>query len=139
MYILAFLPSTTAIRLFISTPASSLTSATAAATSLNLPTPEGSITTRSGLNCSTTCLRERAKSPTSVQQMQPLFISVTSMPAFFMKPLSMPISPNSFSMSTTRWPLYTLAIISLMKVVFPAPRKPDTISTFVIIYSPFWL
>ena len=33
--------------------------------------------------------------------MQPEFISVTSMPASFMKPPSTPISPNSFSMRTS--------------------------------------
>ena len=41
------------------------------------------------------------KSPVRLQQMQPEFISVTSMPASFMKPPSTPISPNSFSMRTS--------------------------------------
>ena len=68
--------------------------------------------------------------------MQPEFISVTSMPASFMKPLSIPISPNSFSMRTTFSSLKTFEISSLMNVVLPAPKKPEIISTFII-YSFF--
>ena len=68
--------------------------------------------------------------------MQPEFISVTSIPASFMKPLSIPISPNSFSMRTTFSSLKTFEISSLMNVVLPAPKKPEIISTFII-YSFF--
>ena len=70
-------------------------------TSESFPTPEGSMTMRSGENFSSTSLKALAKSPTSEQQMQPEFISVISMPASLRKPPSTPISPNSFSMSTT--------------------------------------
>ena len=41
------------------------------------------------------------KSPTKEQQIHPEFISVTSTPASFKKPPSIPISPNSFSISTS--------------------------------------
>ena len=60
----------------------------------------GSITILSGPYSSLTNFKALAKSPTRVQQMHPEFISVTSMPASCMKRLSMPISPNSFSIST---------------------------------------
>ena len=137
MYILAFLPSATVIRLSISTPASSCMSITAFATSDSLPTPDGSMMMRSGWNSSLTCFSDFAKSPTSVQQMHPEFISVTSMPEFCMKRLSIPISPNSFSMSTVFSSLYAFEISSFMNVVFPAPRNPDIISTFAMIFSLF--
>ena len=60
---------------------------------------------RSGWYSLITLVRALPKSPTKEQQMQPEFISVMLMPASFRKPPSMPISPNSFSMSTSFWPL----------------------------------
>ena len=48
------------------------------------------------------------------------------------KPPSIPISPNSFSTRTTFLPAYTSLINFCINVVFPAPRKPEIISIFVI-------
>ena len=78
-----------------------LISITALITSESLPTPDGSIIILSGENCAKTFLRASPKSPTNEQQIQPEFISVISIPASFKKPPSMPISPNSFSISTS--------------------------------------
>ena len=110
---------------------------TARITSLSLPTPDGSISTRSGAKRSSTSPSARLKSPTKLQQMQPEFISVISMPASFKKAPSMPISPNSFSISTSFSPAKASAIIFLISVVLPAPRKPEKISIFVIVYTSF--
>ena len=104
MYILTLFTSATVAKQFSFTSRSSATAATARVTSLSLPTPEGSMRMRSGANWSMTFFSASRKSPTRLQQMQPEFISVISMPASFRKPPSMPISPNSFSMSTSFWP-----------------------------------
>ena len=132
MYILVFLPSTTVMALPISIPASFSTPSTAFTTSESLPTPDGSMMMRSGFRSVMTFFSASLKSPTSVQQMQPEFISVISTPASFKKPPSIPISPNSFSISTSFWPAYTSLISCLINVVLPAPKNPDTMSTFVI-------
>ena len=136
-YNLAFFPSTTVILPSISISASFFTSSMAFTMSDNFPTPEGSIITRSGWYSSSTFLRASLKSPTSVQQIQPEFISVISIPASFKKPPSMPISPNSFSISTSFSPANAWLINCLINVVFPAPKKPEIISTFVILIAPF--
>ena len=73
---------------------------------MTFPTPDGSIIILSGENCKYTFSSASAKSPTREQQIQPEFISVISMPASFIKPPSMPISPNSFSIKTTFSPAY---------------------------------
>ena len=53
-----------------------------------------------------------------------------------MKPPSIEISPNSFSIKTT----FSLPKDSftnfLINVVFPAPKKPEIISTFAIKFTP---
>ena len=67
--------------------------------------------------------------------MQPEFISVISIPASFKKPPSMPISPNSFSISTTCSPFHASFKSFWINVVFPAPRKPEITSIFVIFYA----
>ena len=72
------------------------------------------------------------KSPTKEQQIQPEFISVICTPASFKNPPSIPISPNSFSISTSFSPLKPSSISFLIRVVFPAPKKPEIISIFVI-------
>ena len=95
----------------------------------------GSIKIRSGWNFSMTSCKFLPKSPTKEQQMHPEFISVISIPASFKNPPSMPTSPNSFSIRTIFSPLKTSSIIFLINVVFPAPRKPDIISIFVIVLS----
>ena len=132
MYILHLFASTTVVMEFIFASARPALS-TARATSESLPTPEGSIKMRSGEYCSSTCLRALAKSPTREQQMQPELSSFTAMPASCMKPPSTPISPNSFSMSTSFSPAYASLMSFLMSVVLPAPRKPENISIFTII------
>ena len=101
-------------------------------TSESLPTPDGSIITRSGVYFVRTSFKERPKSPTKEQQMHPEFISRISMPESFKKPPSIPISPNSFSIRTTFSPAIASFRSFFINVVFPAPRKPEIISIFVI-------
>jgi len=67
--------------------------------------------------------------------MQPEFISLISIPASFKKPPSIPISPNSFSINTTFVSAKASFKSFFINVVFPAPKKPDTISIFVIAAS----
>ena len=133
MYILHFWASTTTTELFNVTPTSSFTSATAFFTSDSLPTPDGSMMIRSGWYFVNTSFKDAPKSPTREQQIQPLFISRISTPASCKKPPSIPISPNSFSMSTICSPENASFSNFLIKVVLPAPRKPLTISIFVIL------
>jgi hypothetical protein len=133
--LLAFNAFTTVISPFNLTSSSFSTSMTDFITSDNLPTPDGSIKIRSGWNFSMTSCKFLPKSPTKEQQMHPEFISVISIPASFKNPPSMPTSPNSFSIRTIFSPLKTSSIIFLINVVFPAPRKPDIISIFVIVLS----
>ena len=116
---------------------SASTSCTDFITSESFPTPDGSIKIRSGWNRSITSRKFFPKSPTREQQMQPEFNSLTSMPESFKKPPSMPISPNSFSINTIFSPWNTSSSIFLIKVVFPAPKKPEIISIFVMIFPPF--
>ena len=92
---------------------------------------------RSGSNCFCTSTSALPKSPTSEQQMHPEDISLICTPDSFRNPPSMLISPNSFSMSTSFSPEKASASSFLMRVVFPAPKKPDTISIFVITYASF--
>ena len=137
IYILHFKASTTATALFNPTSASVTTSCTAFMTSESFPTPEGSIKIRSGSYVSSTSFKDAPKSPTKEQQIQPEFISLTSIPdspipASFRKPPSIPISPNSFSINTTFVPASASFNSFLINVVLPAPRNPDTISIFVI-------
>ena len=66
--------------------------------------------------------------------MQPEFISFTWMPASFKNPPSMPISPNSFSISTIFSPWKVSSRSFLIKVVFPAPKKPEIIVISVIVF-----
>ena len=106
-------------------------------TSDNLPTPDGSIKIRSGWNFVITSFKFAAKSPTREQQIHPEFISVISIPESFKNPPSIPTSPNSFSISTICSPLNASSNIFLINVVFPAPRKPEIISIFVIFLSPY--
>ena len=82
---------------------------------------------------STTSFKDVPKSPTNEQQIQPEFISLISTPESFKNPPSIPISPNSFSISTTCSPFNASFNNLLISVVFPAPKKPDIISTFVIL------
>ena len=86
----------------------------------------------SGLYFLTTSRKALRKSPCNVQQIHPLLISLTTIPESFKKPPSIPISPNSFSTRTTFLPAYTSLINFCINVVFPAPRKPEIISIFVI-------
>ncbi len=63
----------------------------------------------------------RTRSPRTVQQMQPLFISNTSSSAPTTRSLSMPISPNSLTMTAYFCPCCSLKM-RLSSVVLPAPR-----------------
>mmetsp|Transcript_83195 Transcript_83195/g.233085 ORF Transcript_83195/g.233085 Transcript_83195/m.233085 type:complete len:313 (+) Transcript_83195:457-1395(+) len=72
-------------------------------------------------------LRPAMRSPRTVQQMQPLFIStmfssVVMGPAS-MRASSMPTSPNSFSMTAMRLPWFSFRI-RFSRVVLPLPKKP---------------
>jgi len=132
IYILHFWASTTVMEPFSFTSISPATSQTAFITSDSLPTPDGSMITRSGVYFSSTSARDLPKSPTKEQQIQPEFISRISIPASCKKPPSIPISPNSFSIRTTFSPEMASFKSFLIKVVFPAPRKPEMISIFVM-------
>ena len=134
MYILHFVTSTTVVKLFNFMSTSFSTFWTALITSESFPTPEGSIMILSGLYFWITSFKATPKSPTREQQIQPEFISRISIPASFKKPPSIPISPNSFSINTTCSPLYASLSSFLIKVVFPAPRKPEKISIFVMFH-----
>ena len=89
---------------------------------------------RAGAKRSITSFNAFPKSPTREQQMHPEFISVILTPASFKKPPSIPISPNSFSISTICSPANASLISFFINVVFPAPKKPEIISIFVIIF-----
>mmetsp|Transcript_150097 Transcript_150097/g.418194 ORF Transcript_150097/g.418194 Transcript_150097/m.418194 type:complete len:238 (-) Transcript_150097:348-1061(-) len=72
-------------------------------------------------------LRPAIRSPRTVQQMQPLFIS-TMFSSVVRGPVSrssssMPTSPNSFSMTAMRFPWFSFRI-RFSKVVLPLPRNP---------------
>ena len=138
MYISALVASTTVVNPF-SSILSFLRSCTAIITSDSLPTPDGSMRILSGLYFSITSLSAFPKSPTRVQQMQPAFIWLISIPVFCRNPLSTPISPNSFSMRTILSVPYASSISFLISVVLPAPRKPEKISTLVISLNPFYI
>mmetsp|Transcript_37632 Transcript_37632/g.119669 ORF Transcript_37632/g.119669 Transcript_37632/m.119669 type:complete len:295 (-) Transcript_37632:7-891(-) len=72
------------------------------------------------------------RSPRTVQQMQPLFISTILSSSAKAPPLtrasSMPTSPNSFSMTAIRLPWF-FSRIWFSNVVFPLPRKPVSTET----------
>ena len=72
----------------------------------------------------------RTRSPRTVQQMQPLFISKISSWLSYFRPLfwrtsssSIPTSPNSFSMIASFLPWFSLRM-RFSRVVLPEPRKP---------------
>src|SRR5207302_1355370 len=95
--------------------------------------PVVSITTRSNLSAPRSRLalsspRMRIRSPRTVQHMQPLFISTICSSACSMIALSIPTSPNSFSITAMRWPWSSLRM-RLSSVVLPLPRKPVRIVT----------
>ena len=99
---------------------------------LSIPTPVGSIIKYSGFIVFAIVRIEAAKSPFLEQQMQPLDIShILSLPipASFNKSPSIPRAPYSFSNITNFLPV--LEANSLIKVVFPAPKNPDTTRTFI--------
>ena len=135
----AFTAFTTVTRAFNFTSCSFSMSITDFITSDNLPTPDGSIRIRSGWYFVITSFKFVAKSPTNEQQIHPEFISVISIPASFKNPPSIPTSPNSFSISTICSPTKASSNIFLINVVFPAPRKPEIMSIFVMLISPLTL
>ena len=93
--------------------------------SLSLPTPVGSTKITVGWYLVISSSMASWKSPARVQQMQPALSSLTWMPTSFRKAPSTPTSPYSFSSSTTfslrRRPVSSF----LIRVVLPAPRKPE--------------
>src|SRR6185295_16812069 len=101
--------------------------------------PVVSITTRSNLSLpssrfSLSVPRMRMRSPRTVQQMQPLFISTICSSPVSMISLSTPISPNSFSITAMRWPWSSFRI-RLSSVVLPLPRNPVRIVTGTMLLS----
>ena len=139
MYILHFLASTMVTAELSDTSRLAEASVTAFMTSESFPTPDGSIMILSASNLSMTSFRDFSKSPTSEQHMQPWDISLISMPESFKNPPSMDISPNSFSIRTIFSPLRASDISFLIKVVFPAPRNPETTSIFTTKEHLFYL
>ena len=119
------------------TTSSDSTFSTARSTSESFPTPDGSISMRSGENFSITSFIALPKSPTRLQQIQPEFISVISTPASCKNPPSIPTLPNSFSIRTTFSPLYASFKSFFISVVLPAPRNPEKTSIFVNFIIPF--
>mmetsp|Transcript_7256 Transcript_7256/g.11842 ORF Transcript_7256/g.11842 Transcript_7256/m.11842 type:complete len:234 (+) Transcript_7256:533-1234(+) len=94
--------------------------------------PVVSITTQSnGLSffCAflTSFFNPAIRSPRTVQQIQPLFISTRfsslRIGADSIRASSMPTSPNSFSITAIRFPWFSFKI-RFSNVVFPEPRKP---------------
>mmetsp|Transcript_74137 Transcript_74137/g.194434 ORF Transcript_74137/g.194434 Transcript_74137/m.194434 type:complete len:340 (-) Transcript_74137:171-1190(-) len=88
-------------------------------------------------------LRPAMRSPRTVQQMQPLFISMmfssvtpvlTPPPSLMMRASSMPTSPNSFSMMAIFLPWFT-SRMWFSRVVLPAPRKPVMMVVGVLVLS----
>mmetsp|Transcript_51907 Transcript_51907/g.105689 ORF Transcript_51907/g.105689 Transcript_51907/m.105689 type:complete len:312 (-) Transcript_51907:6-941(-) len=74
------------------------------------------------------------RSPLTVQQMQPLFISKISSwvsKRCFTRESSMPTSPNSFSITATLRPWFCVRMW-LSNVVLPAPRKPVSTVTGIL-------
>ena len=132
-----FPPSTTVATILILRGSS--TFSIALIISESLPTPDGSIIILSGANFSTISFIDLEKSPTSEQQIQPELISLISTPLSFRNAPSTPISPNSFSMRTTFSFLSLLSKSFFIKVVFPAPRKPEITSILIINYTSFIL
>jgi len=65
----------------------------------------------------------RMRSPRTLQQMQPLFISNSSSSLWMTSWLSTPTSPYSFSITAMRRPCCSVRM-RLRSVVLPAPRKP---------------
>ena len=126
-----FAPSTTVATIFKTK--SNFKFSTAFIISESFPTPDGSIIILLGLNLLITSSIDFEKSPTSEQQIQPELISLISIPTSFKKLPSIPISPNSFSINTTFSPLNPVLKSFLIKVVFPAPKNPEIISTFILI------
>ena len=71
--------------------------------------------------------------------MQPELISLIFTPDSFKKAPSIPISPNSFSIKTTFSFFNPVSNNFLINVVFPAPKKPEIISIFTLIFSPTFI
>mmetsp|Transcript_56664 Transcript_56664/g.172496 ORF Transcript_56664/g.172496 Transcript_56664/m.172496 type:complete len:299 (-) Transcript_56664:340-1236(-) len=87
----------------------------------------------------TILLRPAMRSPRTVQQMQPLFISMmfssVVMGPASSRASSMPTSPNSFSITAMRLPWFSLRM-RFISVVLPLPRKP--VITVTGIFSNFF-
>ncbi len=76
--------------------------------------------------------RMRTRSPRTVQQMQPLFISTICSPvSCTSNSLSMPASPNSFSMTAMLRPCCSFSM-RFSSVVLPLPKKPVSMVTGTI-------
>mmetsp|Transcript_109266 Transcript_109266/g.309119 ORF Transcript_109266/g.309119 Transcript_109266/m.309119 type:complete len:367 (-) Transcript_109266:8-1108(-) len=79
------------------------------------------------------------RSPRTVQQMQPLFISMmfSSVTLLFVlsSASSIPISPNSFSMTAIRLPWFS-SRMWFSSVVLPAPRKPVMMVVGTLLAAP---
>ena len=111
---------------------------TAFTISLSLPTPLGSMIRRSGLYFSISSSTAFWKSPTRVQQMQPEFSSSTMTPLSLRKEPSTPTSPYSFSSRMIFSPfIASLPSSFLIRVVLPAPRKPEIMLILTMFISPF--
>mmetsp|Transcript_57622 Transcript_57622/g.137012 ORF Transcript_57622/g.137012 Transcript_57622/m.137012 type:complete len:226 (+) Transcript_57622:504-1181(+) len=88
----------------------------------------------------TSFFKPAIRSPRTVQQMHPLFIS-TKFSSVVMEPKSiressMPTSPNSFSMTAILFPCFSLRIL-FSRVVLPLPRKPVRTVTGILSEAAF--
>ena len=96
-------------------------------TGAGLATPVVSSSTMSNsLLRSFSCVSAFNKSPRTVQQAQPLSNEIISSATFMFsltKDVSMSTEPNSFSMTQTRTPCFSVRMW-LISVVLPAPKKP---------------
>ena len=93
--------------------------------------PVGSTIKKAGESAEAIVSTELAKPSRTVQQTQPSISSSTLIsPEEESSPLSMSVSPYSFSSITMSCPVRRIS--SFMKVVLPAPRNPETMSIFIL-------
>ncbi len=93
--------------------------------------PVGSTIIRSGAYSFIISKMPAGNSLELLQQIQPACMGFTVRPSILSVSSSMLILPNSFSRITIFSPGYTPSINFLIKVVLPAPKKPDMISILV--------
>ena len=99
-------------------------------TALKSPTPVGSTMRYSGSRVLTIVSMEEAKSDFNEQQIQPSVNSQILSRSFCKTAPSIPAPPYSFSITTNFCAV--LSERAWMKVVLPAPKKPEITKTFIL-------